>query len=135
MDGRFATDRTHRQDAAIAARVRALTAEDAQDGRPISGAPASYWLDLRGYDPPSAATRVKSPMLILQGERDYQVTMAEFAKWKAALGSHRDVRFHSYPALNHLFIAGTGRARPSRQVRAMSRKRSSATSRRGSAKS
>ena len=51
-------------------------------------------------------------MLILQGERDYQVTMAEFAKWKAALGSRRDVTFHSYPALNHLFIAGTGPGSP-----------------------
>ena len=78
----------------------------------ISGAPASYWLDLRGYDPPSAATRVKPPMLILQGERDYQVTPEEFAKWKAALGSRRDVTFRSYPALNHLFIAGTGPSLP-----------------------
>jgi hypothetical protein len=51
-------------------------------------------------------------MLILQGERDYQVTMAEFAKWKAALGSRSDVTFHSYPALNHLFIAGTGPSLP-----------------------
>ena len=47
-------------------------------------------------------------MLILHGERDYQVTPEEFARWKAALGSRRDVTFHSYPALNHLFIAGTG---------------------------
>ena len=78
----------------------------------ISGAPASYWLDLRGYDPPSAATAREAPMLILQGERDYQVTMAEFAKWKAALGSRRDVTFRSYPTLNHLFIAGTGPSSP-----------------------
>jgi fermentation-respiration switch protein FrsA (DUF1100 family) len=97
---------------ATAASVRALTPEDATSGRMISGVPASYWLDLRGYDPPSAAVRVKSPMLILQGERDYQVTMAEFAKWKAALGSRPDVTFHSYPTLNHLFIAGTGPASP-----------------------
>jgi hypothetical protein len=34
-------------------------------------------LDLRGYDPPSQATRVKAPMLILHGERDYQVTTDE----------------------------------------------------------
>ena len=53
----------------------------------LSGAPASYWLDLRGYDPPSAAKEVKAPMLILQGERDYQVTTEEFAQWKASLAS------------------------------------------------
>lgn len=77
--------------AALAESVRALNPEDAKSGRMISGAPASYWLDLRDYDPPSAARHVKAPMLILQGERDYQVTPEEFAKWRAALGSRRDV--------------------------------------------
>jgi len=55
---------------------------------------------------------VKAPMLILQGERDYQVTTEEFAKWKAALASRSDVTFRSYPALNHLFMAGSGRSVP-----------------------
>ena len=97
---------------ALADSVRALKPEDAKSGRMISVAPASYWLDLRGYDPPSAATQVKAPMLILQGERDYQVTPEEFAKWKAALGSRPNVTLRSYPALNHLFIAGTGPSLP-----------------------
>ena len=97
---------------AIANTVRALKTEEATSGRMISGAPASYWLDLRGYDPPSEATRVKAPMLILHGERDYQVTVGELGRWKAALGSRRDVTVHSYPALNHLFIAGTGASLP-----------------------
>ena len=97
---------------ALAESVRALKPEDAKSGRMIYGAPASYWLDLRAYDPPSAAKHLKAPMLILQGERDYQVTPEEFAKWKAALGSRRDVTFHSYPMLNHLFIAGTGPSLP-----------------------
>ena len=98
--------------AAVGASVRALTPADAKSGRMIFGAPASYWLDLRGYDPPSAAKAIAAPMLVLQGERDYQVTMDEFARWKATLGSRRDVTFHSYPALNHLFIAGAGPGRP-----------------------
>ena len=97
---------------AIANTVRALKTEEATSGRMISGAPASYWLDLRGYDPPSEATRVKAPMLILHGERDYQVTVEELGRWKAALGSRRDVTVRSYPALNHLFIAGTGASLP-----------------------
>jgi len=98
--------------AALVASVRALTPEAAKSGTMIASAPASYWLDLRGYDPPSAAKAIKAPILVLQGERDYQVTMEEFARWKEALGSRRDVTFHSYPALNHLFIAGTGPGRP-----------------------
>jgi fermentation-respiration switch protein FrsA (DUF1100 family) len=92
--------------------VRALEPDEPTSGRMIFGAPASYWLDLRGYDPPSEAVRVKAPMLILHGERDYQVTFGEFARWKAALGSRKDVTFHSYPTLNHLFVPGTGPGQP-----------------------
>jgi hypothetical protein len=52
-------------------------------------------------------------MLIIQGERDYQVTMADdFAKWKAALASTPTVTFKTYPALNHLFIPGSGPSLP-----------------------
>ena len=98
--------------AKLGVRVRALTVADAKSAEPIFGAPASYWLDLRGYDPPSAAKALKQPMLVLQGERDYQVTMAEFEKWKAALAGRTNVTFRLYPALNHLFIAGTGKSLP-----------------------
>lgn len=92
--------------------IRALTPADASAHKVVFHAPASYWLDLRGYDPPTAAKSVTQPMLILQGERDYQVTMTEFARWKAALGLKPTVRFKSYPALNHLMIAGEGRSLP-----------------------
>ncbi len=53
------------------------------------------------------------PMLILQGERDYQVTMTDFGNWKSALGSRKDVVFKSYPSLNHLFMSGQGKPGPS----------------------
>ena len=51
-------------------------------------------------------------MLILQGERDYQVTMENFANWKKALGSRKDVSFITYPNMNHLFIEGKGKSMP-----------------------
>ena len=118
-DGAISSDeqRAIDQAAALGNDIRALTAQDAKSGRMVAGTPASYWLDLRGYDPPSAARQVKAPMLILQGERDYQVTMDEFAKWKAALGTRSDVTFRSYPALNHLFIAGSGASLPAEYQR------------------
>lgn len=94
------------------ARVDALSPKDASNPERIFGAAASYWLDLRGYDPPAAAAHVKQPMLVLQGERDYQVTMEEFSRWKSALAGRTDVVFHSYATLNHLFVAGTGKSVP-----------------------
>jgi uncharacterized protein len=78
------------------------------------GAPWSYWRDLHSYDPAAMAKTLHVPMLILQGERDYQVTMEDFAGWKKALGSRTDVKFISYPKLNHLFteFEGTGKGIP-----------------------
>jgi len=93
--------------------VHGLKPADAANRTPILGAPASYWLDLRGYDPPIAAKALSVPLLILQGERDYQVTMTDdFARWQSTLGSKPGVTIKTYPALNHLFIAGTGKSLP-----------------------
>lgn len=76
------------------------------------GVPASYWLDLRGYHPPAVAKELKQPFLILQGERDYQVTMEDYELWRKALAGRKDVSFKAYPDLNHLFMAGEGKATP-----------------------
>ena len=114
-DGAISAAEQAQIDMAVKARaeIKALTSADASATRRLSGAPASYWLDLRGYDPPAAAAALPTPLLILQGERDYQVTMENFAKWRTALSSRSTVTFHSYPALNHAFIAGTGKSLPS----------------------
>jgi alpha-beta hydrolase superfamily lysophospholipase len=80
--------------------------------KPILGAPASYWLDLRGYDPARQAVDVERPMLILQGERDYQVTMVDFRNWKDALSRRHNVELKSYADLNHLFVKGSGKSTP-----------------------
>ncbi|MGA2650611.1 MAG: alpha/beta fold hydrolase [Terracidiphilus sp.] len=74
--------------------------------------PAAYMADLKGYHPDAEAKKLDIPMLILQGERDYQVTMKDFDLWKSALQARRNVRFHTYPNSNHLFIAGEGKSRP-----------------------
>ena len=75
-------------------------------------APASYWDDLKAYDPAGAAQKLAVPFLVLQGERDYQVTMKDFELWRAALKGRRDVTLKSYPKLNHLFLEGEGKSLP-----------------------
>ena len=84
-----------------------LTADAPASEMPM-GMPAAYILDLRGYHPEQVARELKQPLLILQGERDYQVTMEDFATWKSALAAKKNVEFHSYPTLNHLFMPGEG---------------------------
>jgi dienelactone hydrolase len=97
---------------AAAARLKNLKPGDNIPASELFGVPASYWLDLKSYDPCAEASSLKMPMLILQGERDYQVTLADFARWKQALGARKDVVLKTYPNLNHLFEAGQGKSRP-----------------------
>ncbi len=97
---------------AAVAKIKALTDADKASTTKLLGAMPAYWLDVRGYDPPALAKTVKAPMLILQGGRDYQVQAVDLDNWKAALGSRKDVEFHLYPKLNHLFYEGEGLLTP-----------------------
>src|SRR5664279_1302495 len=83
-----------------------------EDSPALGGLPVSYWVDLKDYDPAAAARKLAIPLLILQGERDFQVTMTDFALWKVAVGGAKGVVMKSYPALNHLFVAGEGKSLP-----------------------
>jgi hypothetical protein len=94
---------------AVAAKVKSLEPGD-EDSPPVMGVPVAYWLDLKGYDPAALAKKLALPMLILQGERDFQVAMTDFVLWKTAVGAAKGVAMHSYPALNHVFVAGEGKS-------------------------
>lgn len=76
---------------------------------------AAYWLDLRGYDAVGTAAVVNKPMLILQGGRDYQVTVADdLAGWRAGLAGRADVDIRVYEADDHMFFPGAGPSSPER---------------------
>jgi dienelactone hydrolase len=97
------------------ARIKSLTPADSARPDPIIGAPASYWLDLRSYNPAATAHALARPMLILQGGRDYQVTAADdLALWRAAVPG---ATFRVYPALDHLFAPGEGPSSPAEYER------------------
>jgi dienelactone hydrolase len=98
----------------LAAEVQKVKALDPKGDNPpmVLGFPTTWWLNVKGYDPATEAKKLGLPMLVLQGERDFQVTMKDFALWKSALSSRNNVSFHSYPALNDLFIAGEGKGSP-----------------------
>jgi hypothetical protein len=86
---------------------------DTPDAELPFGVPAPYWLDLRGYDPVAVAAGLRQPMLIVQGGRDYQATVADdLSWWQAALGSRADVTVRVYPADNHFFFPGAGPSSP-----------------------
>jgi dienelactone hydrolase len=77
------------------------------------GLSAPYWLDLRAYDPVATALAVGKPMLILQGGRDYQVTVKDdLSRWRAALAGRPGVTVRVHDADDHLFFPGTGPSTP-----------------------
>jgi dienelactone hydrolase len=69
---------------------------------------AKYWRDLNNYKQTQVAGALTLPILILQGQRDYQVTMTDYNLWDKELFSKKNVTLHSYPKLNHAFTEGEG---------------------------
>jgi pimeloyl-ACP methyl ester carboxylesterase len=76
------------------------------------GAPASYYYDLEARDEVAVARSLDVPILILRGSRDYQVINEDIRYWQTGLKGDPKVQVHTFPTLNHLFIAGVGKPRP-----------------------
>jgi dienelactone hydrolase len=95
-----------------ARRIREIDPKNPPPGL-ILGAPAVYWLDLAAYDPVATARKNALPILVLQGERDYQVTMKDLEGWKKGLDGAPFATFQTFPAANHLFVYGQGKSVPS----------------------
>jgi hypothetical protein len=74
---------------------------------------SKYWQSLVKYNQVQVAKKLKQPILVLQGDRDYQVTMTDFNLWKQNLSNKPKNQFISYPTLNHLFMKGEGKSTPS----------------------
>ncbi|MCD6018220.1 MAG: hypothetical protein K0S53_1341 [Bacteroidetes bacterium] len=74
--------------------------------------PSFYWQSFTKYNQVQVAKKIKQPILVIQGERDYQVTMADFNLWKQNLEGDPKNQFISYPSLNHMLMKGEGKSVP-----------------------
>jgi len=88
--------------------IKARAWEQVPAARLLLGVPVSYWQDLQDYQPAIVAQSLSQRLLILQGERDYQVTLQDFQGWKNALGARSNATLKAYPLLNHIFTSGSG---------------------------
>ena len=77
-----------------------------------AGLTASYLEMDKAYDPVKTAAALKQPLMLVQGERDYQVTMVDYALWCTGLMMKPGVTYCCYPKLNHLMREGEGPASP-----------------------
>jgi pimeloyl-ACP methyl ester carboxylesterase len=66
--------------------------------------PGTFWRGVSAYDPVATVqSNSVTPFFLLQGEKDYQITMEDFATWKTAVGDMPNVSMQSFPGLTHLF--------------------------------
>ncbi|GAA3431017.1 alpha/beta hydrolase [Kutzneria kofuensis] len=71
----------------------------------LFGFPATYWLELKEYDQVAAAIEADRPMLVLQGGRDYQVTVEDdLPAWRRV--PRAEIRIH--PDADHMFFPSNG---------------------------
>jgi uncharacterized protein len=74
---------------------------------------AYYFNSMKTYDVIGDAKALNKPMLVLQGERDYQVSSKiDFKAWKEAFNGKPEVEFKLYPKLNHFYTEGEGDSLP-----------------------
>lgn len=90
------------------ARAEALRGAEA-----FVSSPMPYLVQARHYDPLMTARRVRTPVLILNGAVDRQVSAGQADTLGVAFreGGNRDVTVRVFPGLNHLFVvspSGTG---------------------------
>ena len=76
----------------------------------ILGRPAAYWRDLLSIDLGQSMRTSKLPLLVLQGENDFEVRKdLDFDALRASVGiAEGRIEYRSFPDLNHYFIKVTG---------------------------
>ena len=111
------TDAERAQSAAFLETLHELTAHQLPPDSLVLGAPVHYWDELDALHPLDRARQIKTPLLILQGGRDYQVTSSDLKLWREALRTRKNVIIKEYPTLNHLLIAGSGPPTPAEYER------------------
>jgi len=82
-----------------------LTDEEAKKRKFAGGTTLYYFKEMGEHAAPGYLKKLQKPLLILQGEKDFQATAAEdFAGYQALLEGKPNVTFKLYPGLNHAFV-------------------------------
>ncbi len=109
---RFLEEASHQQLDEIERKANELDNHQMPATENFMGVPASYYYDLDARDEVATARQLGVPILILHGGRDYQAIDEDIAHWQNGLKGAAHVKVETFPALNHLFIVGSGKPGP-----------------------
>lgn len=102
---------------AMQAQIARLHSPATPDTAVILGAPASWFRELDRHDPIRTALRLSIPLLVLHGERDYQVPPSDASAWADALKRRPGAHVRLLSGLNHHFLHGEGPPNPAEYAR------------------
>lgn len=105
------------EDQVTALEKQFATVKSGQGHELVMGAPADYWREWASKDGVAVAKKLKVPVLVLRGSRDYQVIAEDFAAWKSGLSGIATAQVEELPGLNHLFFEGDGPSTPAEYER------------------
>jgi dienelactone hydrolase len=110
--GQSAEEAARHAEELVAEPLRKALAGELPDTARILGLPVLYWKDILERDAPAALAASRRPVLLLQGEKDCQVRMADYELLVAALEKREGVphRARLFPDLNHLFMKVDGKS-------------------------
>ncbi|MFC7059370.1 alpha/beta hydrolase family protein [Halovenus salina] len=92
-------------------RIDRIREGDYSDGDIVLDYPGALWRTVDEYDQVGTAKEIETPMFVLQGERDYQVSPEEdFDRWQEELADRPNTSFELYEGLGHTFQYGEGPA-------------------------
>jgi len=79
----------------------------------LLGIPAPYWMEVKKLTLCESLRKLKSPVLVVKGERDYQVTLKDFEAYQTCTSGLKNFEYKLLPGLNHCFVFGKGASIPS----------------------
>ncbi len=86
-----------------------LSDEEAKRRKAGGGTTLYYFKEMGRHDVPTYLAASDKPMLIMQGEDDFQVKAdRDFAAYQELLAGRPNVAFKLYEGLNHAFVASVG---------------------------
>ena len=82
-----------------------LTDEEAQKRKFAGGTTLYYFKEMGEHPAPGFLKLSRKPLLILQGEKDFQASAAvDFTGYQTLLEGHDNATFKLYPGLHHAFV-------------------------------
>ena len=113
LTGKSAEEAAQTVDAGIGKLFKQARAGELPGSARIMGATVTYWKSMFHYeDVPAAVAAIKHPVLLLQGDKDYQVTTVDYGLLKTALESRKGPvhEAHLFKDQNHLFMNCRGKS-------------------------